>query len=99
LKWTRVKPGVIANVLPDAKLYQAVAKDGMLSVFLAKEGGEWHLSISHPSRYPTWNEIHDARYSLLPNNLTMAMLLPPMEEYVNIHNNTFHLWQIKGENE
>ena len=54
-----------------------------------------HLSISCTRRYPTWDEIKDARYSLLDNNLTMAMMLPPMEEYVNLHNNCFHLYEIE----
>jgi len=54
----------------------------------------WHLSISCPDRYPTWDEIKDARYSLLPMGLTFAMLLPPMNEYVNVHPNCFHLWEI-----
>lgn len=55
----------------------------------------WHLSISHPQRYPTWDEIHAARYGLLPDEVTMGMLLPPRGEYVNIHPNCFHLWQIR----
>lgn len=54
----------------------------------------WHLSISHPHRYPTWDEIADARYELVPDDITMAMLLPPPGEYVNAHDTCFHLWQI-----
>jgi len=54
----------------------------------------WHLSISHPDRYPTWDEIADVRYRLVPDDVTMAMLLPPSGEYVNAHERCFHLWQI-----
>lgn len=54
----------------------------------------WHLSISCEDRYPVWDEIKDARYALLPLGLTFAMLLPPPGEYVNIHPNCFHLWEI-----
>jgi hypothetical protein len=54
----------------------------------------WHLSISCSTRYPSWNEIKDARYSLLPDNVTVAMLLPPRAEYVNVHPNCFHLHEI-----
>jgi hypothetical protein len=54
----------------------------------------WHLSISHPDRYPTWDEIADVRYELVPDAITMAMLLPPRGQYVNVHERTFHLWQI-----
>lgn len=60
-----------------------------------KNGGLlWHLSISHPHRYPKWDEIRDARYKFLPTDLTFGMLLPPPEEYVNVHPNCFHLWEI-----
>jgi hypothetical protein len=54
----------------------------------------WHLSISHPDRYPSWDEIADVRYALVPDDVTMALLLPPRGEYVNAHEYCFHLWQI-----
>lgn len=70
---------------------------GDLQVLRTREDGAWHLSISHPTRYPTWDEIRDARYDLLPDDVTMAMLLPPRAEYVNIHENCFHLHEIAGD--
>jgi hypothetical protein len=56
----------------------------------------WHLSISHPSRYPSWDEIKVARYTLTPPEITMSMLLPPLDEYVNVEaqDNVFHLHEI-----
>lgn len=62
----------------------------------------WHLSISHrtneacpqPGRYPTWDEIREARERFIPDEVTVAMLLPPKAEYVNVHDTCFHLWQI-----
>lgn len=54
----------------------------------------WHLSISCADRYPGWEEIKDARYSLLPLGLTFAQILPPPRQYTNIHRNCFHLWEI-----
>lgn len=54
----------------------------------------WHLSISCSTRYPGWEEIKDARYSLLPVGLTFAQILPPLNEYVNVSPNCFHLWEI-----
>jgi hypothetical protein len=54
----------------------------------------WHLSIAHHDRYPSWDEIADARYALVPDEVTMAMLLPPRGDYVNAHEHCFHLWQI-----
>lgn len=77
--------------IPGAKAYGL----GECTIFVARELGLFHLSISHPIRYPTWDEIHDARYQLLPDSICVAMLLPPKEEYVNLHSNCFHLWEIE----
>lgn len=66
---------------------------GECNVLLNREGGLLHLSISHPSRYPTWDEIKDVRYRMLPPDITAAMLLPPNEDYVNTHPNCFHIWE------
>lgn len=66
---------------------------GELKILISQDppDNKWHLSISHPRRYPTWDEIHDARYELLPDEITVAMFLPPKEQYVNVHPNCFHL--------
>lgn len=53
-----------------------------------------HVSVSHPTRYPKWDELVSARYSLMPGDMTVAQILPPPAEYVNIHPNCFHLWEI-----
>lgn len=58
------------------------------------EGHGWHLSVSHPHRYPTWDEIASAREALTPDEVTMAMLLPPRAEYVNVHQTCLHLVEI-----
>lgn len=95
----------------DVRCFQKDVEDGHLSVFSGPEPPGWHLSISHRSnllgpmgrhattRYPSWDEIADARYQFAPPNVTMAMLLPPKEQYVNIHETTFHLWQVPAEME
>jgi hypothetical protein len=72
---------------------------GDCRVFVGLEPAGWHLSISHPNRNPTWEEIKQARYDFCPHDVTMAMILPPTTEYVNIHNFCFHLHQIPNEGE
>lgn len=76
--------------------------DGDLIALVAHEPTGWHLSISHRAtgrtpRYPTWDEITHARYELLPDDVTVALLLPPAAEYTAIHATTFHLWEINPE--
>jgi hypothetical protein len=70
---------------------------GDLSVHVGdpKEEGHWHLSISHPYRYPTWDEIYTARYDFLPSEINAAIILPRKTEYVNIHPNCFHVHELK----
>lgn len=57
--------------------------------------GSWHISISHPYRYPTWDEIYTARYDFLPAEINAAIILPRKSEYVNIHPNCFHVHELQ----
>lgn len=67
-------------------------------IIVANEPDGWHLSISRADRDPTWNEIATARYRLLGDIEEMAMHLPPLAEYVNVHKFTFHLHEVKRSN-
>lgn len=68
---------------------------GECSVIVSHDLGEkWHLSIAHHERYPHWDEIAEARYRLLPPDVTMAILLPPEEQWINLHKNCFQMHQI-----
>ena len=81
-------------VLPSGHSAQQFRR-GKVNVLVAREEGRWHLSISTHNRYPTWDEIADARYDLLPDAIEVAMLLPPKAHYVNLHPYVFHLWEIQ----
>lgn len=107
--WHRIRPpALMADAYPGNRAWQRDVEDGHLSVYVGREPmGDrplWHLSISHrtneasprPGRYPTWDEIRDARERFIPDEVTVAMLLPPKAEYVNVHQTTFHLWEISS---
>ena len=92
-------PDIAGQYEPDARHYQM----GRCSVTVGTilKGSDplfpgYHLSISHPHRYPTWDEVAHARYKLIPNDVIMVMVLPPKEEYINLDENCFHLHEIKG---
>jgi hypothetical protein len=68
---------------------------GECSVIVTKEYDRWHLSIAHPRRDPTWEEIKQCRYALLPSTIVVAMLLPPPAQYVNIHEHCFQMMEIR----
>ena len=86
-----MKIKIIDATFGNCKVYQT---DTSCKIVCGKEKIGWHLSISHPTRYPSWDEIKQARYELIPNNVMVAMLFPPKEQFVNIHNNCFHLFEI-----
>jgi hypothetical protein len=94
-----VKIVEVASPVPGAKAYLTSTH---LRVIVGHEpigpAGElrWHISISHPRRYPHWDEIKELRYQFIPDEATMAMLLPPRNEYVNVHPNCFHLHEFVG---
>lgn len=106
--WREIDPGPLVKVmLPEADCWERNVRDGYLTVLVGREDGEWHLSISHtkitrsgriPGRNPRWEEITDARYRFTPDDVYMAMILPPKDEYVNVHETTFHLWEIDVNN-
>lgn len=83
--------------VPGARWWTRNAADGFLRACVAEEPLGWHLSISFvnhrgvPSRYPTWDEIADARDVLLPGDVAFVMHLPVAGEYVAVHATTFHL--------
>ena len=98
-RWRQV-PTV--DFLAGLETWQRDLKDGHLTVIVGKEPNVgWHMSISHrtnhaeprPGRYPKWGEIKEARYRFVPADVTMCMILPPPDEYVNMHETCFHLWE------
>lgn len=52
-----------------------------------------HTAISHPKRYPTWDEILEVR-QLMHGDVFVMQIIPPKSHYVNYAENCFHLWEI-----
>ena len=52
-----------------------------------------HVSISRPDCYPTWDEIVAVKLELFGDRKDAIMVIPKRENYVNIHENCFHLWE------
>jgi hypothetical protein len=97
--WQRIEGPEIPGAIASAWFVRSVS-DGTLSLCVADEPQiGWHLSISFRdhkgflTRYPQWDEIADARDQFLPNDLSFVMHLPTTEEYVALHDTTFHIHQ------
>jgi len=68
---------------------------GPCMVLVSRDAGRAHLSISCSDRYPTWDEVADAREALTPMDVPMAMVLPPAgAEYCNEFPYCLHIWEL-----
>lgn len=88
LEW-RFDRGSSASLVAHGTVYRA----GRLTAIVSRDGGLWHLSVSHPARYPSWDELASARDALTPPHITLAMIFPTADKYVNIHETCLHLWE------
>lgn len=52
-----------------------------------------HVSISKENEYPTWSDIIETKLHFFGDRKDVMMVIPKREDYVNIHNNCFHLWE------
>ena len=68
-------------------------------VFQSTDNGLHHLSLSHPHRLPTWEEIKYVRQKFGDPQKFYAIVLPPEQFYVNLHPFCMHLWEVKSEHE
>jgi hypothetical protein len=95
--WTRIEGPDFSEVGLSAAWFARNVSDGTLALCVVEEPAGWHLSISFRNhkglltRYPTWDEIAQARDHFLPASVEFVMFLPKTEEYVALHDTTFHL--------
>ena len=101
---------IASQLEPGAVAFGKSVIDGHLLCLIGRDPDTraWHLSLSHrrdvldaqghpvPGRLPTWAEVFEARYRFLPDKATMAMILPPRAEYVNLMPTCFHLYEVPG---
>lgn len=61
-------------------------------------GGGWeHVSVSWPSRCPTWGEMCKVKDIFFRKDEWVMELHPPESEYVNLHEYCLHLWKPIGQ--
>jgi hypothetical protein len=79
---------------PEPRRYQ----HGELMALVAREPlrnsrPRWHVSVSSPSRLPTWDELVGAAHALRPG-VPMAIAVPPRSWWINVHPYCLHLWEL-----
>lgn len=55
-----------------------------------------HVSVSLPTRCPTWEEMCRVKYLFWDDTDTVIQYHPPKRDYVNMHPYCLHLWQPVG---
>ena len=61
---------------------------------IASDGEGWeHVSVSLPSRTPTWEEMCYIRDIFWQDDEVIVQYHPPKTEYVNNHDYCLHLWK------
>lgn len=100
--WTRLDDLPMLGVV--ATVHERRVHDGTLRTIVGAEPAGLHMSISwrpnsprQANRYPTWDEIADARDQFLSADRAFAMILPAAAEYVAVHDTTFHLHELPEE--
>lgn len=64
-----------------------------MCLVIAIEDNKWHLSVS--AKFPLgYHQLKEIRYKFLPNNIQVAQIFPPREQFVNLHSTCWHLWEI-----
>ena len=61
---------------------------------IASDGAGWeHVSVSLPTRCPTWTEMAYVKSVFWDDNDCVVQFHPPKSEYVNNHPFCLHLWR------
>jgi hypothetical protein len=72
--------------------YLRIPARDMAIVF--SNGGGWeHVSVSHPDRTPTWEEMDDVKRRFWQETDTVMQLHVPPAQHKNCHPHCLHLWR------
>ena len=55
-----------------------------------------HVSISYAWKNPKWAELIAVREAFFPKSIDCMMVMPREEDYVNLREHCFHIWQCPG---
>lgn len=88
--WARI---VHATALPEADVF--IHQLRRLAAIRSRDEGRWHLSVSHETRIPTWEEIGKARDDLLPEDIWLMVPHPPRSVWFNLNERVLHLWEFR----
>ena len=89
--------GMVGKVFPieykNGKV-KIVNKENLVLTFVFSFGGGWeHLSVSTPTRTPSWEEMQKMKEIFWNDDEVCMQLHPKKEDYVNNHPYCLHIWK------
>ncbi len=98
----RIKSGALHSTDEDGNNGAFMIRSLKIKVVLAaiasdREGWE-HVSVSLPSRCPTWEEMSFVKNLFWGEEDFVVQMHPPKSDYVNCHPYCLHLWRKAGTN-
>ncbi|GEM_PF-2959807 len=96
MKFNKVRLGMpVPTDSHDAEAFVTKCGIGVIKTIdnTPKWGALKHVSISREDRYPSWEEILEVKEHFF-GDVDCMMVMPKKEDYVNIHRNCFHVWQM-----
>jgi hypothetical protein len=66
---------------------------GTATVIFSWGGGWDHVSVSYPSRCPTWDEMCYIKNVFFEEDECVIQYHPPKGDYVNMHPYCLHMWK------
>jgi len=74
---------------PDARAYRIRE----VQIIVEPEGESWHVSVSHPERFPTWEELRTAA-GLATGTDAMWVYMPLSGGASPVESNVVHLYEV-----
>ncbi len=72
-------------------------RGGPVLAVIASDGDGWeHVSVSTPTRCPTWDEMCRVKALFWDDEDCVLQYHPPKSDYVNFHPFCLHLWRPIG---
>lgn len=94
----RVRNGILGSNENDEGYQYAgafiIPLDGeFFSVIASNEMGWEHVSIAHPKKCPTWEQMCAVKELFWDDSDCVIQYHPAKKDYVNLHPNCLHLWR------
>lgn len=70
-----------------------IIKARQMAIIFSNGGGWEHVSVSHPDRTPTWDEMDEVKRRFWSDEDTVMQLHVPVREHISCHNHCLHLWR------